>query len=396
MLPSQEAVAELKIDPEFQELIPPLSPQELQGLERSLLGEGCRDQIVTWKGIIIDGHHRHRLCRKHNIPFKVVEKDFPSRDEAKIWIIKNQFARRNITDFTRCVLALEVEPILAAQARERQREGGRHKLPQKSSQALSESRETREAIARLAGVSHDTVRKVKLILEKASEEEKAELRKPDSKLSIHQVFRKLQQEQLRTRTPPLPGGKYELIYCDPPWRYAFTQFESRAIESHYPTMAFEELSALPVPSIAADDCVMLMWAPSCKLEEALRLIANWGFIYRSCAVWVKCKLSFGYYFRNEHELLLLSTKGSPPTPWPENRPPSVIVAPRTQHSKKPDLVYEVLERMYPALRKIELFARESRKGWAVWGNQIPPAPVSAPGLTISSRSSQVEVTACVP
>jgi N6-adenosine-specific RNA methylase IME4 len=387
MLPSQEVVAELKIDPEFQGLIPPLSRQELEGLERSLCEEGCRDPIVTWKDIIIDGHHRHQLCRKHNIPFKVVEKDFQNRDEAKIWIIKNQFARRNVTDFTRCVLALEVEPLLAAQARERQREGGRHKLPQKHAPPRSETGETRDAVARLAGVSHDTTRKAKLILEKASEEEKAELGRSDSKLTIHQVYRRLRQEQLRTPTPPLPGGKYELIYCDPPWRYAFTQFESRAIESHYPTMAFEELSALPVPSIAADDCVLFMWAPSCKLEEALRLIANWGFSYRTSAVWMKCKLSFGYYFRNEHELLLLSTKGSPPTPWPENRPASVIVAPRTQHSKKPDLVYEVLERMYPGLRKIELFARECRKGWAVWGNQIPSALVSAPGLTISSRSS---------
>jgi N6-adenosine-specific RNA methylase IME4/ParB-like chromosome segregation protein Spo0J len=383
MLSSQEAVAELKIDPEFQGLIPPLSQQELEGLERSLCEEGCRDPIVAWEGIIVDGHHRYRLCRKHTIPFKVVEKDFQNRDDAKIWIIENQFARRNVTDFTRCILALEVEPLLAAQARERQREAGRRKLPQKHASPHSEAGETRDAVARLAGVSHDTIRKAKLILEKASEEEKAELSRSDSKLTIHQVYRRLRQEQLRTPTPPLPGDKYELIYCDPPWRYAFTQFESRAIESHYPTMTFEELSALPVPSIAADDCVLFMWAPSCKLEEALRLIADWGFTYRSCAVWVKCRLSFGYYFRNEHELLLLSTKGSPPTPWPENRPPSVIVAPRTQHSKKPDLVYEVLERMYPGLRKIELFARECRKGWAVWGNQVPPAPVSAPGLTIS-------------
>jgi N6-adenosine-specific RNA methylase IME4 len=387
MLPSQEAVAELKIDPEFRGLIPPLNHEELEGLERSLCEEGCRDPIVTWEGVIIDGHHRHRLCRKHNIQFKMVEKDFLNRDEAKIWIIKNQFARRNVTDFTRCILALEVEPLLAAQARERQKEGGRHKLPQKHAPPHSESGETRDVVARLAGVSHDTIRKAKLILDKASEEEKAELSRSDARLTIHALYLRLRQQQLRTGTPVFPDGMFELIYCDPPWRFAITEFENRAIENHYPTLSLDELIALPVSSIAADDCVLFMWSPAAKLEEALQLVNRWGFTYRSGGVWVKNSIGMGYYFRNQHEHLLIATKGSPPTPRPENRPASVIVAPRTQHSKKPDLVYEVLERMYPSLRKIELFARECRKGWAAWGNQIPSALVSAPGLTISSRSS---------
>jgi N6-adenosine-specific RNA methylase IME4 len=387
MLPSQEAVVRLKIDPEFQELIPPLNPQESEGLERSLCEEGCRDPIVTWRGIVIDGHHRYRLCRKHNIQFMMVEKDFPNRDEAKIWIIKNQFARRNITDFTRCILALEVEPLLAAQARERQREGGRHKLPQKHASPLSESGETRDAVAQLAGVSHDTIRKAKLILEKASEEEKAELGKSDSRLTIHALYLRLRQEQLRTGTPVFPDGRFGLIYCDPPWRFAITEFGNRAVENHYPTLSLDELVALPISSIAADDCVLFMWSPAAKLEEALQLVSRWGFAYRSGAVWVKNSIGMGYYFRNQHEHLLIATKGNPPIPRPGDRFSSVFNAVRTGHSHKPEQVYEMIEHMYPYLTRVELFATQGRKGWIVWGNQV--AQVSRP------VHGQVEVTASV-
>jgi N6-adenosine-specific RNA methylase IME4 len=387
MLSSQEAAAELKIDPEFQGLIPMLSRQELEGLERSLCEEGCRDPIVAWEGIIVDGHHRHQLCRKHKIPFKVVEKDFQNRDDAKIWIIKNQFARRNVTDFTRCVLALEVEPLLAAQARERQREGGRHKLPQKHAPPHSESGETRDVVARLAGVSHDTIRKAKLILDKASEEEKAELSRSDARLTIHALYLRLRQEQLRTGTPIFPDGMFGLIYCDPPWRFAITEFENRAVENHYPTLGLDELVALPVSSIAADDCVLFMWCPAAKLEEALQLVNRWGFAYRSGAVWVKNSIGMGYYFRNAHEHLLIATKGSPPTPRPGDRLSSIISGARSGHSHKPEQVYDMIEHMYPYLTKVELFATQRRKGWTAWGNQV--AQVS------QSAHSQVEVTASV-
>jgi N6-adenosine-specific RNA methylase IME4 len=219
-------------------------------------------------------------------------------------------------------------------------------------------------------VSHDTIAKVKLIREKATEKEKRELSKPNSKITINRVYWKLRQHQLQTATPRLPKGKFNLIYCDPPWKYESAEFADKAVENRYPTLSLNELSALPVLSIAAGDCTLFVWAPACKLQEAFQLISNWGFRYRTCAVWVKCRLSFGYYFRNEHELLLIAVRGNPRSPAPQDRPPSVIVQPRTEHSSKPNLVYELLERMYPASRKIELFATHRRDSWTSWGNQL--------------------------
>ncbi len=88
----------LKIDPEFKSLIPPLTPDERAGLEASILTEGCRDALIVWGDILIDGHNRYEICTKHNIPYKTQQIEFASRAEARIWIRKNQLARRNLTD----------------------------------------------------------------------------------------------------------------------------------------------------------------------------------------------------------------------------------------------------------------------------------------------------------
>lgn len=163
--------------------------------------------------------------------------------------------------------------------------------------------------------------------------------------------------------------KFNLIYADPPWEYEFVPAETRAIENHYPTMDLERIKALDVQSVAADDCMLFMWATSPKLAEAMEVIQAWGFTYRTCAVWVKDRIGNGHYFRQRHELLLLAKKGDMRSPEPANRPDSVIEAPRGKHSEKPEEVYELIEAMYPEYRKIELFSRNARQGWLGWGNQ---------------------------
>jgi N6-adenosine-specific RNA methylase IME4 len=170
-----------------------------------------------------------------------------------------------------------------------------------------------------------------------------------------------------------PLGKvaelYPVIYADPPWRYEYIETESRAIENQYPTMALDEIKALDLDAIALDDCVLFMWATSPKLAEAFEVLASWGFEYRTCAVWDKQKIGMGYYFRQQHELLLVAVRGQPLTPAPANRPSSVLSFPRGVHSAKPVEVYELIEAMYPELPKLEMFCRSPREGWGAWGNQ---------------------------
>lgn len=164
-------------------------------------------------------------------------------------------------------------------------------------------------------------------------------------------------------------GPFNVIYADPPWRYDYSVSSSREIEKQYPTMSIEEICSLPVASISADDCVLLLWATSPKLAEAIKVVESWGFTYKTCMVWVKDKIGMGYYARQQHELLLVATRGNLPTPEPENRPASVIYGERREHSSKPLEFYEVIERMYPEYSRVELFCREPRSGWYSWGNQ---------------------------
>jgi N6-adenosine-specific RNA methylase IME4 len=174
----------------------------------------------------------------------------------------------------------------------------------------------------------------------------------------------------RSGGPALPVGVYRLLYVDPPWQYEHIATESRAIENQYPTMDLDAIKALDVP--AADDAVLFLWATSPKLAEAMEVIRAWDFDYRTSAAWDKELIGMGYYFRQQHELLLVAARGTLPVPAPSDRVSSVIRARREAHSQKPKIVYEVLEAMYPTfgeLDRVELFQREPRPGWSGWGNE---------------------------
>lgn len=180
-------------------------------------------------------------------------------------------------------------------------------------------------------------------------------------------------EQIREAEPaPLETlAAFPVLYADPPWRYEHSETTTREIENHYPTMALGEIKKLEVP--AAEDAVLFLWVTSPKLLEAVDLLEAWDFEYRTSMVWVKDRMGMGYYARQQHELLLVAKRGALPVPDPEDRPPSVIQAARGLHSAKPDLVYELIERMYPLREKCEMFQRRPRPGWYGWGNQAGEA-----------------------
>ncbi len=183
------------------------------------------------------------------------------------------------------------------------------------------------------------------------------------------VNRWLKRWELSENIKPqeLPRTTFSIIYADPPWQYDFSKSTSRAIESHYHTMSLQEICELPIPTDS--NAILFLWATNPKIREALQVIEAWGFEYRTNMVWVKDKIGMGYYVRGQHELLLISRKGKLPPPDEANRVSSVINAPRTKHSRKPDTVYGVIEKMYPGQRYIELFTTNKRQGWESWGNE---------------------------
>lgn len=400
-----------RIDPEFKSLIPPLSVEEYAQLEANILRDGCRDPLVTWDGVLIDGHNRYEICTKHDIDFDAIEHEFDSREEALIWIEENQLGRRNLTpDQIALLLGRKYNRQKKSKA-EAGAIGGLSKdqndtcLPYSTAEKIAAQHGVSPATVKRAGQFADAVEKInevspgftnevisgsslprQEVVEAAAviEEIPQEIVAKGAKeiLAAAKQIRAERTEQRRAErveklieisrgNAPLHqiAEKFPVIYADPPWRYEHSESESRAIENQYPTMSLDEIKSLPLGDIATDDCILFMWATSPKLAESMEVLSAWGFTYRTCAVWDKQKIGMGYYFRQQHELLLVATKGNPPTPLPANRPASVFSFPRGEHSAKPVEVYEIIESMYGELPKLEMFCRGPREGWGVWGNQ---------------------------
>lgn len=174
--------------------------------------------------------------------------------------------------------------------------------------------------------------------------------------------------------------KYDVILADPPWDFRVWNRDTgngRSAISHYPTMNLNELCSLPIQDVADKNCALFLWAvwPSI-FENVPRLLESWGFEYKSLAwIWVKSKkdgtgfaTGMGYYTRANSEPCLLAVKGSMPVAVHDEL--AVIHSPRRAHSQKPDEQYGKIERLYPRMNYLELFARQRRSGWDAWGDEV--------------------------
>jgi len=381
-----EAIMRFEIDPEISKLFRLLTEEEYQKLERSLREEGCREALIAWNGILVDGHHRYKICNEYGIPYEVIEKEFPDRSSAIAWVYRNQEGRRNLTIGQKLELASRKKAALALQGKERQAEAGKQrgrggqqvgKLLHNSGKAIDA---TRDAAGQF-GVSHDSLRKYEVVKKRGTEVQIQGVL--SGEMSLDQAHKQVKAKQRKaekmekmrvaaqaTVTPLNELGKFSVIYADPPWQYEHETQGRQEIENVYPTMLLSDIMKLPIDEIAMGNCILFLWCPNPKVGEAIDVVRAWGFNYRTNFVWVKDRIGMGYYNRQKHEMLMIAVKGTTPTPDPGNRPPSVIEAPRREHSRKPDEIYEMIEKMYPDLRKVELFARHTHPGWIAWGNEV--------------------------
>jgi N6-adenosine-specific RNA methylase IME4 len=192
--------------------------------------------------------------------------------------------------------------------------------------------------------------------------------------------RAARERELGRKQLALPDKKYNVIVADPEWRFEPWSRETgmdRAADNHYPTSVLDVIKSRDVASIAADDCVLFLWATVPMLPHAIGVMGSWGFSYRSHYIWAKDKIGLGYWNRNKHELLLIGTRGNIPAPAPGTQWHSVIEAPRGAHSEKPDIFLRMIEEYYPSLPKIELNRRgPALVGWDAWGNEAQYATAS--------------------
>ena len=191
---SGQTIAALRIDSEFRALIPPLTGEERRQLELNILADGCRDPLSVWDGILIDGHNRHEICKANGIAYAVREVTLADRNAAKIWIIRNQFGRRNITLASRCMLAEELATALEPKAKENQ-------VVRKGSQSGAvksvkiDEVDVRAIAAKEANVSTGTMSAYKFLKENAPE--KLEELKLDPNAKIHRVVKDVREAKQR-------------------------------------------------------------------------------------------------------------------------------------------------------------------------------------------------------
>lgn len=181
-----------------------------------------------------------------------------------------------------------------------------------------------------------------------------------------------------TLFPPLPGRRFDIIYADPPWDYkgqlqhaGTGNGDSGGAVRHYPTVPLRALRRLPVLDVASDNALLFMWATSPHLDQAIDLGTSWGFNWATVAfVWDKCKVNPGFYTMSQCELCLVFKHGKIPWPRGARNVRQLVREPRREHSRKPDEVRRRIEAMFPAMSKIELFARTRVHGWHSWGLDI--------------------------
>lgn len=179
-----------------------------------------------------------------------------------------------------------------------------------------------------------------------------------------------------------PRNHFGVILADPPWRFKAWSGKgtARAADNHYNTMSMNEIASLPVGELAADDCALFLWACWPSINDAMKIIDAWGFKYKTCAFcWLKADTyrlfsdeatpfaGLGYWTRANSEPCLLATRGRPRRLSASVR--QGIISPRREHSRKPDEIYGRINKLVSG-PYIELFSRQRREGWSVWGNEV--------------------------
>jgi N6-adenosine-specific RNA methylase IME4/ParB-like chromosome segregation protein Spo0J len=369
----------LKYNREYENLVPAPSEDEYEALKASIAADGqFYPIIVNDKLEILDGHTRNQICYVMNIEPKYIIKKFANKILEKKFVIESNLKRRHLNNYQKIELGIPLLEIERELAKQRQLSKLKNS---KTSLASIEANEGKSAqiVAQKLGVSTSTFERGEKIYKKAPEKIKAQVRK--GTLSINSAYKLITRESRNLPTVPLPKGEFDVIYADPALRFENRNIRGSA-DHHYDTMTLANICNLQIP--AAKNAVLFLWIPSSMFFDEQEVDADvidstinwilqrWGFKAKTFFVWVKDRIGTGSYLRNQHENLIIAYKGKMPTPL--KLFPSVIESPREEHSKKPEIVYDMIEQMYPKRNYLELWARSKHSDkWQVWGNEVVTA-----------------------
>jgi N6-adenosine-specific RNA methylase IME4 len=376
-------------------IFPEMQPDDYNRLKSDMVKNGYDSTmpIMLYQGDIIDGWNRFNVCCELGI--EPVTADYKGSDSDAIEYIMRTNKRRNLNSSQWACIATEAEEMLKgiAEAVESERkrkiaeqmQGNENRKETKQIAQLiveSESPQKKERIeskqkaAELFNTNRTYISEAQKLKDTAPEvfdqvknglktitevkkEQKIEQKRQERDVKNAEIMKIIESGALEH------VSEFEIVLADPPWRYDFSETECREIENNYPTATIEDICS-HAPKTTPDS-ILFLWATAPKLREAMQVVDAWGFEYKTHAIWDKCKIGMGYWFRGQHELLIVATKGNASPPISENRVSSIFKETRGEHSKKPDCVYEWIESAFVSYKKLEMYARSNRPGWHSWG-----------------------------
>jgi N6-adenosine-specific RNA methylase IME4 len=368
-------------------LFPLIEGMDFRDLVEDVRANGLRDAVILHEGQILDGRNRYRACHAAQVDCRFEQ--FTGADPLAFVVSKN-LRRRHLDASQRSMAAARLGRLGWGGDRSKPSNEG---LPTKQRADLMKvgKASVERAQAVLDNGAVDLIEAVEHgRIAVAAAEQALQLAKEDQRRVVEQVAagrknavstavkklkRSLKERALANSIAALPDKKYGVILADPEWKFDVWGEESgrlRTPENHYPTSETDDILTRPVGDIAADDCVLFLWATAPKLLDALKVVDAWGFTYVTHAIWVKDRIGTGYWLRNKHEILIIAKRGNPPKPADGTQWHSALEGQFRGHSVKPDWQYELIEAYFPNVPKIELNARRARDGWDRWGNEAPP------------------------
>lgn len=241
---------------------------------------------------------------------------------------------------------------------------------------------TRDELAKLAGVSSRTLGKVQVIHERATDAVKAKLDAGTTTIdkeykAITGAERKAEQVEA-VKHASLPTGKYAVIVADPPWTYGVRAEDvTHRAANPYPSMSIEAICAMPIKDIGADDSILWLWTTNAHMSEAYDVAGAWGFQPKTVLTWAKDRMGTGEWLRGQTEHCIMCVRGKPVVTLTNQT--TLLHGPMREHSRKPDEFYAMVEALcpVPAGGRVELFSRQARPGWVAAGAEVSKFEVAA-------------------
>lgn len=360
-------------------------PAEYAALVQDVYERAVQVPLEVHNGLVLDGRHRLRAAHDAGLDsVPVIDVAPPENDpDGTAYMLKAALLRRHLSDDQRALMAArwaKAHPL----PRGGDRKSAKARALKQAQVGKVDPTPGRSSAASTFGVAPSRVKKAASLLAAAPE---LAAKVEAGEIKIGQALGSLKRkEQLAgAERATLPAGTFRTIVADPPWRYQDAGCRGAAA-GHYPTMSLEKICALAIREHAAQDAHCYLWVTNPMLVEGFKVLAAWGFEFKTMLTWKKPRLGLGRYYRSQTEHVLFGVRGKLPLHAQDIS--NFFEAPQGRHSEKPEEFSALVERASPG-PYLELFARKQRPGWTCWGAEVE-APVNDGSTGIIGSTPEVK------